>query len=167
MSADEASFEEFFRSVRPSLTGQAWLMTGDLAEAHDLVQETLCRAWANWDRLQSYDQPAAWARKVLRNLVIGRWRRAKRQRRADFIAGRTDVVTEPVSGHLDVVAALNALPMKQRQAIVLRDFAGLSVAEIASELGAPEGTVKSWLSRGRAVVAEQLRLREVLDRGGN
>jgi RNA polymerase sigma-70 factor (ECF subfamily) len=160
MKGDETSFEEFFKSVRPSLTGQAWLMTGDLAEAHDLVQETLCRAWANWDRLQSYDQPAAWARKVLRNLVIGRWRRATRQRHADF-------VTEPVAGHLDVVAALNSLPMKQRQAIVLRDFAGLSVAEIASELGSREGTVKSWLSRGRAVVAEQLRLGEVLDRGGN
>jgi RNA polymerase sigma-70 factor (ECF subfamily) len=148
----EKSFEDFYRSARPALTGQAWLMTGDLAAAHDLVQETLVRAWKAWDRLQSYDQPEAWARRVLTNLIIGSWRRHRREVR----------LAEPllpagaISTDLDVVAALNSLPPKQRLAIVLHDFVGLKVAEVAAELDAREGTVKSWLSRGRADLAQQL-----------
>jgi RNA polymerase sigma-70 factor (ECF subfamily) len=61
--------------------------------------------------------------------------------------------------HLDVVAALNDLPLAQRRAIVLHDLDGMSVAEVAKEVGAPEGTVKSWLSRGRASIAEALSTR--------
>ncbi len=52
-----------------------------------------------------------------------------------------------------MIAALAHLPEPQREALVLHDGLGLSVAEVASELGVPEGTVRSWLSRGRAVLA--------------
>jgi RNA polymerase sigma-70 factor (ECF subfamily) len=57
--------------VQPSLTGQAYLLTGDLAEAQDFAQETLYRVWRDWEKISEYDQPAAWARKVLASLVIG------------------------------------------------------------------------------------------------
>jgi RNA polymerase sigma-70 factor (ECF subfamily) len=55
-----------------------------------------------------------------------------------------------------IVAALQALPVAERRAIVLHHVAGLSVVDIASELRAPEGTVKSWLSRGRSRLASEL-----------
>jgi len=143
---DGESFERFFRAVRPALTGPAWLMTGDLAEAHDLVQETLCRAWSNWDRVQAYEQPEAWARRVLANLIIGRWRRRRRESRL----GAAEVPDTATLPQIELVAALNMLPKAQRQAIVLHDFVGLKVSEIAAEVGVPAGTVKSWLSPGRA-----------------
>jgi RNA polymerase sigma-70 factor, ECF subfamily len=155
--------------MRPALTGQAYLLTGDLAEAHDLAQETLCRAWRQWDRLQTYEQPAAWARKVLSNLVIGRWRKNARGRRLIRPDGtdRSSDAIEQLASHLDVLQALKSLPQKQRQAIVLRDFAGLSVTELAVEMSVPVGTVKSWLSRGHAAVAARLELGDVLEGGGH
>jgi RNA polymerase sigma-70 factor (ECF subfamily) len=55
-----------------------------------------------------------------------------------------------------IVAALQALPVAERRAIVLHHVAGLSVVDVASELRAPEGTVKSWLSRGRSRLASEL-----------
>ena len=59
-------------------------------------------------------------------------------------------------GHLDVVDALRRLPSDQQRALVLHDVIGLSVAEVARELRVPEGTVRSWLSRGRAALAADL-----------
>ena len=53
--------------------------------------------------------------------------------------------------------ALRELPAKEREAVVLHHLVGLPVAAVAAELGAPDGTVKSWLSRGRAHLAELLK----------
>ena len=61
--------------------------------------------------------------------------------------------------HLDdqqVIEALASIPGPQRRALVLHAIAGLTVAEIAAELSAPPGTVKSWLSRGRERLAREL-----------
>jgi RNA polymerase sigma-70 factor (ECF subfamily) len=156
-ASPERSFEQFFQAMRPQLTGQAYLLTGSLEDAHDLTQETLWRVWKNWERVRSLDQPAAWARHVLANLVIGRWRSNRRQewmRRTSH--EESDAPAERIVSHVDVVAALARLPWRQRRAIVLRDFVGLSVREISGELSVPEGTVKSWLSRGRQAMAPML-----------
>jgi RNA polymerase sigma-70 factor (ECF subfamily) len=59
-------------------------------------------------------------------------------------------------GHLDVIEALHRLPRDQQRSLVLHDVVGLSVVEIATELHAPGGTVRSWLSRGRAALAADL-----------
>jgi RNA polymerase sigma-70 factor (ECF subfamily) len=56
----------------------------------------------------------------------------------------------------EVIDALRLLPRRQREAIVLHHLVGLSVEEVGTELHAPAGTVKSWLSRGRASVARTL-----------
>lgn len=62
----------------------------------------------------------------------------------------------PTPDRLALVEALVRLPGPQREALVLHDGLGLPVAEVAADLGVPEGTVRSWLSRGRAVLVEIL-----------
>ena len=64
-----------------------------------------------------------------------------------------------------LAAALRSLPRRQAQAIVLHDAAGLSALEVAGELNVPEGTVRSWLSRGRAVLAARLTDSDGLEKG--
>ncbi len=61
-------------------------------------------------------------------------------------------VPAPTPDRLALMAALAVLPRQQREALVLHDGIGLSVAEVAAELDVPEGTVRSWLSRARAVL---------------
>lgn len=155
-SDPEASYERFFAEAKRSLMSQAYLLVGDFEESQDFVQEVLLRAWRDWPKISSYEDPKGWARRVLHNLVIGNWRATK---------GRTTVAMPadigapaPGVGHLDIVAALQRLPLAQRRALILHDVVGLTVSEVADELDAREGTVRSWLSRGRAVLAASLGL---------
>jgi len=141
-------FDEFFAETHPSLVGLGLALTGDLQVAQELAQEALTRAWVHWRRIRSYDQPSAWARRVVRNLAADR---AKHLRRAPLLAPLANVPA-PTPDRLALTAALSVLPRQQREALVLHDGIGLSVAEVAEELGVPEGTVRSWLSRARAVL---------------
>jgi RNA polymerase sigma-70 factor (ECF subfamily) len=151
----DEEFDAFFRAHARSLIGQAFLFTGDLAQAQDLANEALARAWERWGHVRALESSLAWTRRVLYNLAVSEWRRAK-------VRSRHGESPRPVEGpDVDALAladALRSLPELQRQAIVLHDAAGVGVREIARELGVPEGTIRSWLTRGRAALAAQLRL---------
>lgn len=149
----ERAFEAFFDASSKHLVGQAFLLTGSLADAQDLAQETLVRVWARWDRVSRYDSPEAFARRVLFNLAVSAKRRSRTAKR---FAAPPPNVDPPGIEHLDLVAALGRLPAKYRQVIILHDVAGLDTAEIARDIGARPGTVRQWLSRGRAALAADL-----------
>ena len=154
-------FERFFDHAYEPLVGHAFLLTGNIDEARDLVQEVMFRAWRGWSRLSNYENRDAWARRVLHNLAIGRWRKHQAAARRS-VPVTTEITSEMALGHLDIVAALNELPVDQRRAIVLHDIVGLSVIEVAKEMRSREGTVKSWLSRGRAALAVALGISTVV-----
>jgi len=147
--------DEFYAAHARGLVLQLYAFTGDLGAAQDLVQEAFCRALPRWERLRTYDDPAAWVRRVAWNLATSRWRRTRaaldfaRRQREEHVAG-------PSPDRVALAAALAKLPPNQRKAVVLRHLADLSVAEIAQQLGAAEGTVRVWLHRGRAALAAEL-----------
>ena len=151
--ANSEQFDAFYLASRDRLVLQIAALTGDRTEALDHVQEAFIRAWSRWDRVSSYDEPEAWVRRVALNLATSRWRRARRTvLRAT--AGAEQVHLDPEQE--SVIAALAVLPLRERQAVVMHHLLGYSVAEIATEMKSPAGTVKSWLSRGRAKLADQL-----------
>jgi RNA polymerase sigma-70 factor (ECF subfamily) len=88
------------------------------------------------------------------NSAISGWRRRRRLRPLDDTAALTRE-DDPGLRH-EVERALRTLPVKQRHALLLHHVVGLSVAEVAREMGAPDGTVKSWLSRGRESLQRML-----------
>ncbi|MEH1012079.1 SigE family RNA polymerase sigma factor [Micromonospora sp. CPCC 206060] len=149
-------FDDFYHAHFRSLTVQLCAYTGDLGQAQDLAQEAFCRAFARWDRIVRYDDPVAWVRRVAWNLANSRWRRLRtahaylRRQRETHVAG-------PNPDRVALEAALALLPANQRRAVVLHYLADLPVAEIAHQAGVAEGTVKSWLHRGRAALAALLR----------
>jgi RNA polymerase sigma-70 factor, ECF subfamily len=150
---DADSFDKFFRATKQSLLAMAYVLTGDLATAQDLAQEALLRAWARWPRISKYDDPHAWTRRVLHNLAVDKKRSEKIVRNVPEPQRSSP---PPDELHLTLAAALRSLPAKQSMALVLHDGVGMSVHEVAAEMSVPEGTVKSWLSRGRASAAEAL-----------
>jgi RNA polymerase sigma-70 factor (ECF subfamily) len=162
--AEGEDFDALYRSCRDRLVTQLTALTGDRMEAYDLVQEAFARAWTRWDRIASYDDPEGWLRRVAYNLAVGRWRRSRRIILRSIIPrdlGEIPRDHEEISGdRLDVIAALQTLPLSERRAIVLHHLGGLSVDETAAELLAPVGTVKSWLARGRARMAIELKYYE-------
>jgi RNA polymerase sigma-70 factor (ECF subfamily) len=152
---EHPDFEELYASQFHGLTLQINAYLGDLVEAQDVVQEAFTRAVAQWHKIAKYDDPAAWVRKVAWNLATSHWRR--RRTTAIFLSRqREQHVAGPNPDRVALTAALATLPPTLRKAFVLHYIAQLGIAEIAHQEDVAEGTVKSWLHRGRAIVAAHL-----------
>lgn len=151
-----SDFNDFYAANYADITVQVHAYFGDLHEAQDVVQEAFCRALSRWRQISTYDDPAAWVRRVAWNLATSRWRRLRTIRAFDRRQRGEPVVDGPGPDHVALVRALATLPVAQRRAMVLRYLADLPVAEIAAREGVPEGTVRSWLHRGRVVLGELL-----------
>jgi RNA polymerase sigma-70 factor (ECF subfamily) len=149
-------FAGFYASSYRRLLGQLFAVTGDLAEAENVLQEAYARAFARWSRVRGYDRPEAWVRRVAINLAAMADRSLRRRARALLRLGPPPLVPELSPEAIDLHDALRALPLGQRQVIVLHHLVGLPVEEIARELRLAPGTVKSRLARGRAAMAGTL-----------
>ncbi|MBM9458510.1 SigE family RNA polymerase sigma factor [Nocardioides sp. zg-536] len=145
----EAAYVEFATARRDRLRRIAYGMCGDWHRADDLVQNALVKLYVAWPRVHRSGTEDAYVRRVLFNAAIDDSRRAVRRERPTEVlpetAGRVGVTVEDRDS---LVAALQQLPAQQRATVLLRHWLGLSVAEVAAELGISEGTVKSHTSRG-------------------
>jgi RNA polymerase sigma-70 factor (ECF subfamily) len=150
------SFEEFYTGAVSRLLGQLFLITGDLHEAEEVVQEAFARASVRWSWLRDYNAPEAWVRRVAMNLAADHARKLRRQARAILRMGSALEAPEVSVETLALVEALRSLPVRQRQAIVLHHLVDLPLDEVAAILGTRTGTVKSWLARGRRALAARL-----------
>ena len=149
-------FDDLYARSFHRLVGQIYAITGNLAEAQDVVQEAFIRAWDRRAELSSSGSPEAWVRTVAGRLAVSRWRRTRSYMTAIFRHGTPGAVPSPGPEHAALVQALRRLPDEQRRAIVLHYLCDLPVAQVATETGAPEGTVKARLARGRATLARYL-----------
>ena len=172
-SQTSISGDAFRRHVVPELPvllRVARRLTGNPADAEDLVQETLIRAYRAVDRFDGR-HPRAWLLTILRNT----WRNMNRRTRprllddedailavpADGADGRSGAEEQVLDGVLDaeLVAGLQGLSQKHRAVVALVDIDGLSYQEAADVLGVPAGTVMSRLHRARAKLRKRLEQR--------
>ena len=154
---DETEFDEFYTASFARLVGQLQAMIGNRDEAQDCVQEAFARAWSHRTKLDRTEHPEAWVRTTAYRLAVSRWRRTVvRRRPADRALQPERPVAGPDPDRVALRAALARLPLDQRRARVLHHLCDLSGAAVAAETGAPEGTVKARLSRGRAALAALL-----------
>jgi len=144
-----------------------WLAR-DPVEAEDLVQETYARALGAAQQFEPGSNLKAWLFRILRNAFIDRRRRSRREASPPYLEDldADGEVAEPALGELqldqiralvaeDVAAAVHALPESFRTVILL-DLEGMTEAEVANVLGCATGTVKSRLSRARALLRDRL-----------
>jgi len=170
---DLAGDHRFARWVEPEievLLRVAHSLTGSWADAEDVVQETLIRAYRAIDGFDGR-HPRAWLLTILRRTHLNSLRRTRpelvddaslERRRPAFgratVASPEDVVDEGLLDG-DIEVALDALDPRFRTVVLLVDLNGLTYAEAADLLDVPVGTVMSRLSRGRARLRKQLRAR--------
>lgn len=138
------------------LVVQLYAVTGDMADAQDVVQESFVRALAAARTVADLDNPEAWLRRVAVNLARTRWRRRQVLDRLLRRVGPTLDVPEVSAEHLALQAAMRTLPTGQREAIALHYLSDLPIDEVATALSVSVGTVKSRLHRGRAALAALL-----------
>ena len=148
-------FTGFYTAHFGRIAAQLHAYLGDRWEAQDLTQEAFCRAYDRWGTISTYERPDFWVRQVAWNLATNRLRHLRVAMR-HLSRQREEHVDGPNPDRVALVGALAKLPPKQRLAIVLHHIGGLSTPEIAAQQDVAEGTVRSWLTRGRAALAEHL-----------
>jgi RNA polymerase sigma-70 factor (ECF subfamily) len=146
------------------LVVQMYAVCGDLVEAEDAVQEAFVTAIRKRRQLEAVANHEAWLRTVAVNRLRSGWRHAAVVRRLQPRVPGSQAAVEVGPDHVALVRALGGLDAAGREVVVLHHLADLGTAEIAAELGIPEGTVKSRLSRARARLAALLDEREEWER---
>jgi len=156
-AGDTKALEELYDRHTPMLYGIVLRIVGRVGDAEEVLQDVWTFAWKRADTWEpSRGSVAAWLLTVARSRAIDRFRSLASRRRAETAAPEPEPVrtNEPVANtahrqlHERVTAALATLSQPQRTALELGYFGGLSQSEIAGQMGAPLGTVKSWMRQG-------------------
>lgn len=161
------------REHEPALLRAALRLTGNQAEAEDLCQETLIKAYVAFDQFSQGSNFRAWTLRILANTHISRHRSRQHSpatvswedlsalsSRGEFDPPGDEegpeqwLVEQELSEEL--APALATLPEDFRLAVILSDILELSYREIAAALGVPLGTVRSRIFRGRKMLRESL-----------
>jgi RNA polymerase sigma-70 factor (ECF subfamily) len=146
---DEEAFADLARAVGDRLMAIAYRILRDADRAEDAVQQTLVTAWRELPTLRDDDRFDAWLRRILVNACYAEARRRRRWTNnirvlpADGPTAPDDLATVLDRDRLD--RGFRRLPPQQAAIFVLHHYVGLTLPEIAEELGVPLGTVKSRL----------------------
>jgi RNA polymerase sigma-70 factor (sigma-E family) len=160
---DEPDFDAYVRASGPRLKRLAFLLTGDLDTAEDLLQAAYAKVLPRWHQVSRYDNADAYLRRVMVSIRTSWWRRLRDR---EVLTGEwpdrapsqgigsapgRDVAAD--EGELDrVLRALRTLPRRQQVAVVLRHYCDLSEAETAALMKISVGGVKSQTSKGLAAL---------------
>ncbi len=170
----ESTRRRFAELVLPHLDdayGLARWLTGNGADAEDVVQDACLRALASLDAA-AIERPRAWVLAIVRNTAFA-WLAKNRPnnlvltddaqvletaaaRDASAFAPNPEEALIAAADQAALEAAIQALPHLFREVVVMRDVNGLSYREIAAAIGAPQGTVMSRLARARALLVDRL-----------
>ncbi|MEO3785549.1 SigE family RNA polymerase sigma factor [Actinocorallia sp. B10E7] len=155
---DESTFSELYREHALGLTRLALLMVGDRQTAEDVVQEAFLGLYRRWRSLRDRDKALVYARSA----VLNGSRSVLRRRRLPLLGAHLPPVWSAESEVMvgedrrQVLAALQRLSSRQREALILRYFLELSEEETAATMRVSRGTVKSTTSRGVAALGRLL-----------
>lgn len=148
----DESFEAVFDDLFGRARRVAYRILGDRGSAEDVAAEALARAYARWSTVRDLPYRDAWVLRVATNLAID----ITRKRRVELVPVPPGDIGDATAIRMALVAALRALPRRQREAIALRYLGGLSEREVADALHVSPGTVKTHLHRGIAALRAQL-----------
>jgi RNA polymerase sigma-70 factor (ECF subfamily) len=161
-------FERHIEPWLPDLRRFALRLTGNRADAEDLIGDLIERLYPRLDEIARLDQPKPWLSRVLYRLFVDRWRRQQSGPDYDSDSAPDDTPSADALPEADferqltrdrLRAALDRLPAAHRELVLLYDVEGYRLAEISEIMATPVGTLKSRLHRAR------LRLRELLADG--
>ena len=154
LSEPPTGFAEFVAARSPALLRAAWLLTGDVGRAEDLLQVAFARAWRHWSRIAD-GNPEGYVRRVLFRSYLNWWRRGWRAEVPTSVpperASDHDVAGDLASRDA-IHGALRGLTRRQRAVVIARYVDDRSVAETAELLGCSPGTVKALAFRALATL---------------
>jgi RNA polymerase sigma-70 factor (sigma-E family) len=149
---DDRGFGEYVSARSRALLRTAYLLTGNVADAEDLVQAALAKTFLAWDRIEDRGAVDGYVRRAMVNTHISWWRRRRVEEYPTDEIPDQAVADHAVSSDLQETLrrAIDRLPQRMRAAVVLRYYEDMTEAEVAEALGVSLGTVKSTVSRAVA-----------------
>jgi RNA polymerase sigma-70 factor (ECF subfamily) len=147
--AEPISFEAFFDAEARTLFRRLCAVTGNSAEAEEIMQDAFLALWERWDRIDSIQDPTAYLYRTAMNAFRKRSRRAALAVRRAMSFAPDPAPFAEIDEQQDVVAALGELSPRQRAALVLTDVLDYSSEEAGRALGVSAGTVRGLASRAR------------------
>lgn len=158
-SGDPDAFEAVYRAHAGRVYALCLRMSGDPAEARELLQDVFVHAWEKLGTWRGKAAFGTWLHRLAVNVILMKWRERGR-RGADDEGGdavdRLPARLAQAESRLDLEAAVAALPPGCRQVLVLHDIEGYEHAEIGKLMGIAEGTSKAHLFRARRLLREVL-----------
>ncbi|MER5348723.1 SigE family RNA polymerase sigma factor [Kitasatospora sp. NPDC002551] len=150
----EDPFDEFVSARYQALLRGAFLITGDVHDARDLLHDALSRVYVRRGAIREPGAVEAYVRRAMVRTHVSRWRRTRREVLTPLLPDSPAAAVDTRDEELE--RALRALPPRQRTAVVLRYYADLSVAQVAEELGCSAATAKTHLARAMRTLRQEL-----------
>jgi RNA polymerase sigma-70 factor (sigma-E family) len=161
-ASDDDAFRDYVEARGSVLLRMALMLTGNRADAEDLMQAALAKTYLAWGKINDHAALDAYVRRAMVNTHISWWRHRKLE---EFPTG--ELPDQAVADHSResdlaemVRRALGRLPQRMRAAVMLRYFEDMTEPEIAAVLGISLGTVKSTVSRAVARLRDDTELGE-------
>lgn len=148
--------DAFIAAHHRRLLGLLTLKTGDRTEAEDLAQDALVKLVTHWPQVVEMDNPWGWLATVANNSSSSLWRRTFRGRSATARLAALSPAEVDDNEAVEMLAVIQTLPVRQREALILRFYAQLSVRETAEAMRCAEGTVKSLTHKAIGQLRNQL-----------
>jgi RNA polymerase sigma-70 factor (ECF subfamily) len=153
---EDPSFERFFEAERTKLFGALAVMSGNRAEAEEVMQDAFLRVWERWDRVSAMESPEGFLYRTALNVHRKRLRRAAiAVRKATTLLPENDALGG-VEMRDEVARLLRGLTQREREAIVVTAYLGYSTEEAGQLLGIRANTVRVLTSRARATLRRQV-----------
>ncbi|MDM7832273.1 RNA polymerase sigma factor [Cellulomonas edaphi] len=161
MAGWESALDRLVRERGPALVGHAYLLTGDLREAEDLVQDALVKVFSRGRPVEEIRSAEAYVRTAIHTLYLDGFRRRRHWATIRHLAATPEVSTADgpdlvVGNRLLLADALRALSPRERTCVVLHHVEDLALDEIAGELSLSTGSVKRYLADGRTKLRDAL-----------
>jgi RNA polymerase sigma-70 factor (sigma-E family) len=142
-------FDQYLTTHGDALLRHAVIVTADPHVAQDVTQAVLERAWQRWSTIGQFEHPDAYLRRMIVNEFVSARRRLRRLEFRGQVLDRrlTSDLPGASADRVALIASIRPLPPKQRAALALRYWHGLSYTEIGAELGCSEATARSHVAR--------------------
>lgn len=157
--SDAAAFQMLLNRYSQRVFGLAWRLCADKTEAEDLTQEVFFKVWRNAGAWRPQAKLETWLYRILYNLFIDGRRRVKIQPEllSDDDTPEQSLVKKRTEQ--EIAAALNSLPDRQKEALILCYYQGLKAKETAEILSISQGALESLLFRARQTLKEKLEIK--------
>ncbi len=154
--AGSLSFEAFFDREARTLFRRLCAVTGNAAEAEEIMQDAFLALWERWERVGAMEDPTGYLYRTSMNMFRKRGRRAALALRRRLALAPDPVPFADIDEQQDVVAALRELSPRQRAAVVLIDVLDYSSEDAGKALGVTAGTVRGLASRARETLRQRM-----------